>query len=72
MPTVTCGVGEPPHYSGSIQMHSELPAIAADTKERELVSPGDQLRERTVREKGKLLQGHGRVTTPDMSLECGQ
>ena len=53
-------------------MHSELPAIAAEMKERELVSPGDQLRERRVREKGKLLQGHRRPTTPDMSLECGQ
>lgn len=53
-------------------MHSELPAIAAETKERELVSPGGQLRERTVREKGKQEQGHWRVTTPDMSLECGR
>lgn len=53
-------------------MHSELPAIAAEVKERELVLLADQLTERTVQEKERLLQGHWRLTRPDTSLECGR
>lgn len=39
-------------------------------RERELVSSASQSRERTVKE--RLVQGHMRLTRPDMSLECAQ
>lgn len=51
-------------------MHSELPAVAVEMRERELVLLASQLRERTVKE--RPVQGHRRLMRAHMSLECGR
>lgn len=50
-------------------MYSELSAMAAEMRERELILIASQLRVSRVKE--RLVQGHRRLTGPDTSLECG-